>query len=1430
MGARVIAVGEAVNDAERQVIAHLRDHGPDDWTVLHSLEIPRRGELFEVDLVVVTGHAVFAIDVKGTRGRIEVEGGRWCPAGRAPFRSPLPKLRGHAKQLKSLLQDADLRLSRVYTAALVVLSAPDAALIDRTADQRDEKATVILPDLIPRLADVSRVPTGTRPVDVDVSAHHSTIVTALTGTSRPQSGPLHFGSWEVIERLSESQRAPGIDVLDEYRARNAAAVRGSGTVRLSVRAADPYAPTAERALQQKKIGVAYEALGKLPAHPHIVGVRDFFSTEDESGWVTVYDDVPGHALRLHLSGSADALTADAKLRVIRHILLGLAHAHHRHITHRELSPATVLLAQDGRAMLTGFDYAKTAQKRGHTVMREARAAAELAYLAPECHADPTAMGPAADLYAVGVIAFELLAGSPPFASATEQADPGSRLPVSLLDQAGVGPELTHWLQLLCAADPAGRPPKAGEALRRFDLAVNAQSAPAKRTGGSAGAVPPQQPPASPPPGGGASSGEDAPRDANFFKNLPAESQFGTKFLVRNRMGLPGASGVAYKMYDTIRNLDRAVKLVLRDRHSPMEALQREFTALERLGADPHPNVVAVIDADRLPPPDLYPYIVFEYVEGKDVGEIIRSGRLGPEDVRRLAVDTARGLAHIHAHGVWHCDIKPSNLLWTDDGVKLIDFGISKMADSSPGHTGNTPRYLPPDLVDFPADGSAYTDRDLYALGITLYEALTQGQYPWQSTPNPPPGVRAVDPRELYSGFGNVAPGLVEILLKAISPYRSERFASAGDLLAALERLESVRVQQLRKPQPTLPAPVLQNEAKAEPEAPNTNPYVTHLQTLYSQSHRSNRGTRGLDPVGMQVYVATALDEKLLPALRDGKHALVVVTGNAGDGKTAFLERFEQQARDAGAIFGPPRPNGADFTLGKQEFRTNHDGSQDEEDNDSDLVLEEFFAPYAGEEESAWQVTGQTRLIAVNEGRLVDFLSHRLDRFPQLSTLVNAGLTGSATGDMVAVVNLNARDVTARVVDGDGNAQDGESILERMTDLMTREQFWDACASCDLVATCYARHNAQTFSHPVAGPQAKSRLRRIYELTRLRGQLHITLRDLRSALAYTLTSGRDCAEIHELYATGEAQPVIDSFYFSAFMGAPPTSEGTQVEQDRLLGLLRQVDVASVPQPQLDRKLDYTGLLDERAMVAVDGRGTRDRELLVAQFERLSRSASGSAEQRTAHRAYLDGVRRLLYFEAYDEERSEAMLPYRSALRFLDLLSSPVQAREAFPGLLAALNRGEGLAAPSRLGDALALQVREVPRGTVRSYRLFPADGFSLTAGQAGTSPYVESSRQSLMLRYRDPAVPGTELAELSIQLDLFELLERFAQGYRPTAADARGRQLALAVFKNALAAVPYQEVLLTTHGHDLHRIRRGENGVLHMEAVAGSVHVQEKEST
>ncbi|TDD34695.1 NERD domain-containing protein [Actinomadura sp. KC06] len=72
-------------------IAHLRDHGPDDWLIPHNIELPVRGDMYEVDLAVVMPHAVCIIDAKGTRGRVEVAGRRWYPSNRGYFYSPVPR-------------------------------------------------------------------------------------------------------------------------------------------------------------------------------------------------------------------------------------------------------------------------------------------------------------------------------------------------------------------------------------------------------------------------------------------------------------------------------------------------------------------------------------------------------------------------------------------------------------------------------------------------------------------------------------------------------------------------------------------------------------------------------------------------------------------------------------------------------------------------------------------------------------------------------------------------------------------------------------------------------------------------------------------------------------------------------------------------------------------------------------------------------------------------------------------------------------------------------------------------------------------------------------------------------------------------------------------------------------------------------------------
>ena len=83
--AKGIPIGEPVNEAERVAIAHLRDNLPDSYLLLHNFEIVRDRECFEIDLAVVAPHAVYLVDVKGTRGLIDVYGPKWYPNGRQPY-------------------------------------------------------------------------------------------------------------------------------------------------------------------------------------------------------------------------------------------------------------------------------------------------------------------------------------------------------------------------------------------------------------------------------------------------------------------------------------------------------------------------------------------------------------------------------------------------------------------------------------------------------------------------------------------------------------------------------------------------------------------------------------------------------------------------------------------------------------------------------------------------------------------------------------------------------------------------------------------------------------------------------------------------------------------------------------------------------------------------------------------------------------------------------------------------------------------------------------------------------------------------------------------------------------------------------------------------------------------------------------------------
>jgi len=458
--AKVIAVGKPVNDAEKAAIAHLRDHLPQNYTLLHNFEIHRDREYFEVDLALVAPHAVYLIDVKGTRGEVSVYGSKWYPEGRTPFTSPLLKLRAHARALKGMIIESGRNrreLGGIYVDAAILLTAPNAVLED--PEGRDIGSVTTLKKCASFFQDRKRKPPH---FDDNIGRYTSQILSAIQGRARPSSMPKRFGHWVVTERLGSTQ------FFNEYRAVNAALGEAGGTVLLRVYRADPYLPEEKRKLQMARITNAYTALARVPPHPGVVDERDFFAMEDEEHFVLVTEDPQAHALRMHIQKPKMALSLEKKKSVSREILEALEHVHAHGVVHRNLHPGNIMLGPDGRAVITHFEYARPGAHRDLTIAREIVDDLEKHHQAPECFREPESATTASDVFSAGLVLYELFTHRPAFQDPSEVFDREARFRKKPSEyEAKLSKGFNDWLQGLCAFDPANRP-GAGQALKGLE--------------------------------------------------------------------------------------------------------------------------------------------------------------------------------------------------------------------------------------------------------------------------------------------------------------------------------------------------------------------------------------------------------------------------------------------------------------------------------------------------------------------------------------------------------------------------------------------------------------------------------------------------------------------------------------------------------------------------------------------------------------------------------------------------------------------------------------------------------------------------------------------------------------------------------------------------------------------------------------------------
>jgi len=493
----------------------------------------------------------------------------------------------------------------------------------------------------------------------------------------------------------------------------------------------------------------------------------------------------------------------------------LAHVHERtdadgkplDIVHRDLSPQNVMIGYGGDVKLIDFGTARGENRRCHTVAGVVFA--KPGYVAPEV-ANNTPGGIPADLYAFGVMLWELIAGRRFLvgeASAHLAAvGAGKKSLTPLAQSVGAPLELDVALARLTALSIEDRYTSARQATA--DLVRILQRAPSRSDGDRSvrGRVAhlmhclyPAEParsradfqslvsaarsskPAAPvlPPSPSPPEGKDA--------LLP-----GTRYRIERELGR-GGMGVVYEA--THADLGRKVALKVLDRElSGGEARARFVAEARAVARIAHDGLVRLHEFGFTS--DGHPFYAMELVQGEPLDRRLAEG--GPfawRDAVKLAIQISRAAEAAHLTGVVHRDIKPQNLLLTTDGgVKLLDFGVAKPESELEQDPADdiealvvigTPEYMAPEQ----ARGAADARSDVYALGGVLYELLT-GHLPHEGSSTAALIERKLagppEPASLVAPDGSLPRELDRVLDKALAADPAGRFETMAELRAALE--------------------------------------------------------------------------------------------------------------------------------------------------------------------------------------------------------------------------------------------------------------------------------------------------------------------------------------------------------------------------------------------------------------------------------------------------------------------------------------------------------------------------------------------------------------------------------------------------------------------------------------------------------------------
>jgi serine/threonine protein kinase len=517
---------------------------------------------------------------------------------------------------------------------------------------------------------------------------------------------------------------------------------------------------------------------------------------------------------------------------------------------------------------------------------------------------------------------------------------------------------------------------------------------------------------------------------------------------------------------------------------------------------------------------------------------------------RWCIEVCQSLAALHAQGLVHGDVSPRNLICDRGGLTLTDYDLVTSVGKQSWGTGATAYCSQEAQRREPLDPSD----DFFALAASLFEVA----FNHPAFPSPHGAMDKGHGLDWREGERESLPKLAAFFDQATHPERARRFKDGKAATSALAPLSDV----LDTPAESITMPEVVRRS------PQQVGWLNSLLRIYPGSPHGNIETRGLDSdFALATYVETPLEQALFNSLRERETRLVILCGNAGDGKTALLQHLAvkfgvQHHLSATRIWEATTQDGL-------KLRANLDGAAAWNGRSANELLDEFFQPF----HAGPPTEDVAHLLAINDGRLYDWLENRERAYgtSPLTSALRSFLShddeGKETPAHVQFISLNHRSlVGGRTPSGQWSDDFLNRLIHRLLGGEQASQIWSPCLKCEAWDRCTAGPNAHRLLAPPdkadgqLGQRLRARLSDALQAVHQRGQIHITTRELRGVLGYVLFGVNSCAELHN-------DPGLKpgSLWDMLFSPESPFRQG------ELLRELAALDPALESHPQLDRWL-------------------------------------------------------------------------------------------------------------------------------------------------------------------------------------------------------------------------------------------------------------------